>query len=216
MCAYKGVHFNTGVGSDDHYSPESTGRKTGVLRRAYRINEFCEAYGFSRSFVYKMIADGRLQTVKVGNRRIIPIEAGEAFSKRARDPCLQQTKAQSAASPGSRKSPTRAKRLTIPRQRPKPPNSRRRRKLGADVMIQIPDEIPPRIKALIPRLACEHDGEVVATEQSAGPARGISVIGTTSLLRSIVPVNRLRLCVGRPSRLASVACSSTTYFAPQV
>jgi hypothetical protein len=73
---------------------------------------------------------------------------------------------------GISQSPTRAKRLTIPRQRPKPPNSRRRRKLGADVMIQIPDEIPPRIKALIPRLACEHDGEVVATEQSAGPARG--------------------------------------------
>ena len=50
-----------------------------VELRAYRINDFCRAYGFSRTTVYKMIADGTLHTVLVGGRRLVPRDAAEAL-----------------------------------------------------------------------------------------------------------------------------------------
>ena len=42
---------------------------------AYRVNDFCSAVGIGRSLVYRMIKDGDLSTVKVGNRRLIPRHA---------------------------------------------------------------------------------------------------------------------------------------------
>lgn len=48
-------------------------------RRAYRVQEFCALYGLSRSTVYKMIQAGTLRTVRIGGRRLIPKESGEAL-----------------------------------------------------------------------------------------------------------------------------------------
>ena len=48
-------------------------------RRALRINEFCEAYGLSRSTAYKLIKEGKLRAVLIGGRRVIPVEAAEAL-----------------------------------------------------------------------------------------------------------------------------------------
>jgi excisionase family DNA binding protein len=48
-------------------------------RRALRVNEFCEAYRVSRSTAYRLIAEGKLKTVKVGNRRLVPVDAAEAL-----------------------------------------------------------------------------------------------------------------------------------------
>jgi excisionase family DNA binding protein len=48
-------------------------------RRAYRINEAAAAYRLSRSTIYKLIAAGDLRSVKVGGRRLIPVEAIEAL-----------------------------------------------------------------------------------------------------------------------------------------
>jgi excisionase family DNA binding protein len=61
--------------------PEGTGRKTApsVSRRALRIQEFCEQYGVSRSFAYKLIEAGTLKTVCIGRRRLIPLDAAEAL-----------------------------------------------------------------------------------------------------------------------------------------
>jgi excisionase family DNA binding protein len=50
-----------------------------VELRAYRINDFCRAYGFSRTTVYKLIAAGTLRTVLVGGRRLVPRDAAEAL-----------------------------------------------------------------------------------------------------------------------------------------
>ena len=50
-------------------------------RRALRINSFCEAYGISRSTAYRLIAEGKLKTVKVGNRRLVPVDVAEALLK---------------------------------------------------------------------------------------------------------------------------------------
>ncbi|MFC0282539.1 helix-turn-helix domain-containing protein [Camelimonas abortus] len=49
------------------------------VRRALSIPEFCEAYGLSRSTVYRMMANGALPSVKIGKRRLIPVDAAEAL-----------------------------------------------------------------------------------------------------------------------------------------
>lgn len=48
-------------------------------RRALRVNEFCESYGVSRSTAYRLITEGKLKTVKVGNCRLVPVDSAEAL-----------------------------------------------------------------------------------------------------------------------------------------
>ena len=48
-------------------------------KRAYRINEAVAAYRLSRSTLYKLMSDGKLRTVKVAGRRLIPRDAMEAL-----------------------------------------------------------------------------------------------------------------------------------------
>lgn len=48
-------------------------------KRAYRINEAAAAYRLSRSTLYKLISDGKLHSVKVAGRRLIPRDAMEAL-----------------------------------------------------------------------------------------------------------------------------------------
>jgi excisionase family DNA binding protein len=50
-----------------------------VERRAYRIDEFCAAFGLGRTKVYELIKTGKLRTVLVGGRRLVPRDAGEAL-----------------------------------------------------------------------------------------------------------------------------------------
>jgi excisionase family DNA binding protein len=48
-------------------------------KRALRINDFCAAYGLGRSTVYNLMKKGKLRTVLIGGRRLIPVEAAEAL-----------------------------------------------------------------------------------------------------------------------------------------
>jgi excisionase family DNA binding protein len=48
-------------------------------KQAYRINEFCSAFGLGRTKVYELIGSGKLRTVLVGGRRLIPAEAAKAL-----------------------------------------------------------------------------------------------------------------------------------------
>ncbi|MGB5087052.1 MAG: helix-turn-helix domain-containing protein [Methylocystis silviterrae] len=48
-------------------------------RRAFRVDEFCEAYRVSRATVYKLMKAGKLRTVLIAGRRVIPVEAAEAL-----------------------------------------------------------------------------------------------------------------------------------------
>jgi predicted DNA-binding transcriptional regulator AlpA len=50
-------------------------------RRALKLNDYCEAYGPSRSATYALIRAGKLPNIKVGGTRIIPIDAAEALLK---------------------------------------------------------------------------------------------------------------------------------------
>ena len=41
-------------------------------KRAFRINEFCAVYGLGRTKTYDLIKAGKLRTVLVGGRRLVP------------------------------------------------------------------------------------------------------------------------------------------------
>ena len=43
-----------------------------IERRALRINDAAAAYGLGRSTIYKLMAEGKLSTVKIAGRRLIP------------------------------------------------------------------------------------------------------------------------------------------------
>ena len=50
-----------------------------VQRRAYHVNEFCQLYGIGRSGLYKLLKEGKLPSVVVAGRRLIPHDAAEAL-----------------------------------------------------------------------------------------------------------------------------------------
>jgi excisionase family DNA binding protein len=39
---------------------------------AYSINDACKVVGLGRTYLYKMISDGRLEVRKIGKRTLIP------------------------------------------------------------------------------------------------------------------------------------------------
>lgn len=47
--------------------------------RAYGVQDFCKAFGVSRSTVYNLMAAGKLRSVRVAGRRLIPADAAEAL-----------------------------------------------------------------------------------------------------------------------------------------
>lgn len=47
--------------------------------RAYGIKAYCKAYGLSRSTVYNLFAAGKLRSVRIGGRRLIPADDAEAL-----------------------------------------------------------------------------------------------------------------------------------------
>jgi excisionase family DNA binding protein len=49
--------------------------------RALGISTFCKRYGIGRTGTYKLIKDGKLASVLVGRRRLIPVDAAEALLK---------------------------------------------------------------------------------------------------------------------------------------
>jgi excisionase family DNA binding protein len=58
---------------------KTQGAENSIERRALRIDEFCDAYRLSRATTYRLIKDGKLRTVLVGRRRLVPVDAAEAL-----------------------------------------------------------------------------------------------------------------------------------------
>jgi predicted DNA-binding transcriptional regulator AlpA len=48
-------------------------------KRALRVNEVVAAYGISRSMIYTLINREKLKTIKIGKRRLIPVESAESL-----------------------------------------------------------------------------------------------------------------------------------------
>ncbi len=47
--------------------------------KAYSIDQLSAAYSIGRSLIYKEIGKGSLQTIKVGKRTLITVEAAESW-----------------------------------------------------------------------------------------------------------------------------------------
>jgi excisionase family DNA binding protein len=47
--------------------------------RAYRVNDFCRLFGVGRTGLYKLLKEGKLPSVRIGGRRLIPADAAEAL-----------------------------------------------------------------------------------------------------------------------------------------
>lgn len=45
----------------------------------HTVPEVCEATGLGRSLVYELITAGRIESVTVGRRRLVPADALESF-----------------------------------------------------------------------------------------------------------------------------------------
>jgi excisionase family DNA binding protein len=48
-------------------------------RRAYSVRETARTTNLSYATIYRLIGKGRLKTVKVGGRRLVPVEAIDAL-----------------------------------------------------------------------------------------------------------------------------------------
>lgn len=48
-------------------------------RRAIRVSEVKRHYGFGKTYLYQLMREGKLRTVKIGGVRLIPIESLEAL-----------------------------------------------------------------------------------------------------------------------------------------
>ncbi|QDP95084.1 helix-turn-helix domain-containing protein [Microlunatus elymi] len=46
-----------------------------VSALAYRVEEAADAVGVSKSQIYELIRSGQLRTVKLGRRRLVPVQA---------------------------------------------------------------------------------------------------------------------------------------------
>jgi excisionase family DNA binding protein len=53
---------------------EGVGRLDGK-KLAYSVEEACEALGIGRALAYELIMSGRLHSIKVGARRLVPASA---------------------------------------------------------------------------------------------------------------------------------------------
>ena len=50
--------------------------------KAYRVKDFCKAYGVSRSFAYNEMKAGRLRYFNIGVMRLISFEAAEEWRQK--------------------------------------------------------------------------------------------------------------------------------------
>jgi excisionase family DNA binding protein len=44
-------------------------------RRAFTVQEFCSSHRISRSHAYRLMSLGKLRSVRIGAKRLIPVEA---------------------------------------------------------------------------------------------------------------------------------------------
>lgn len=61
----------------------ATESKNATARRAYTVNEFCEAFRLSRATTFRLISSGKLKSVRVLGRRLILADSAEALLEEA-------------------------------------------------------------------------------------------------------------------------------------
>jgi len=66
------------------------------------VSQFCQISGIGRSLVYEMLADGRLDSITIGKRRLIVLDSYRRLVERQRStppPLASKGKARTAARP---------------------------------------------------------------------------------------------------------------------
>lgn len=61
-----------------------TPNPTPVKRAAYSVTEAAAALGIGRTYVFQLIKEGALDSLKVGRRRLVPVTEVHAFLARMR------------------------------------------------------------------------------------------------------------------------------------
>jgi excisionase family DNA binding protein len=59
--------------------PKTTREPAAFERRALSIEETARTCGLSRATLYRLISDGKLTTLKIGARRLVPVGALDAL-----------------------------------------------------------------------------------------------------------------------------------------
>jgi hypothetical protein len=59
----------------------NTHETTTIAPRAYRVRDFCRAFGLGRTKTYALIATGELPSIKVAGCRLILADAAEKLLK---------------------------------------------------------------------------------------------------------------------------------------
>ena len=55
----------------------SASSRSSTTPLAYTLQQFCEQIGVSRSLVYKLIKAGKIRSIRVAGRRLIPVAEAE-------------------------------------------------------------------------------------------------------------------------------------------
>jgi excisionase family DNA binding protein len=53
-----------------------------IQQRALTVDEFSKAYRLGRTSIYKLLNAGELSSVRIGKRRLIPVDAAEQLLRR--------------------------------------------------------------------------------------------------------------------------------------
>ncbi len=72
-----GTRRNTGIRRAPPLRPRTARRRQGVERLAYRARDLAEALGVHERTVWRWLAEGRLEPVKVGGATLIPADQVE-------------------------------------------------------------------------------------------------------------------------------------------
>lgn len=55
---------------------------TSPIKLAFSVAETCDVLGLGKTNIYRLIADGELNTVKIGGRRLVPAASIQALLDR--------------------------------------------------------------------------------------------------------------------------------------
>lgn len=62
-----------------------TTARAAAIPLAYTVNTFCRSVGIGRSLFYQLVKDGKIRTITIGGRRLVPAdEARRLLSEGAR------------------------------------------------------------------------------------------------------------------------------------
>ena len=56
-----------------------------MMKLLYSVNEAQEVLGLGRSLLLKLVYSGEIESIKVGSRRLIPVEALNEYVQRQRE-----------------------------------------------------------------------------------------------------------------------------------